>query len=103
MSTTAPRVILCTPLLRPFLYRDCTMPKPRAKAEVLVAATEQGGRLPADARERILNALTVDLRAASERAAKTEDRVAALETQTRHLQEAVLLLCRLGAASQERA
>jgi len=79
------------------------MPKQRAKAEAQVAATEKGGRLPADARQRILTALIVDLRAASEQAAKTEDRVAALETQTRYLQEAVLVLCRLGAAGQEGA
>jgi hypothetical protein len=78
------------------------MPKQKAKAEALVAATEKGGRLPADARERILAALTIDLRAAADQAAKTEDRVAALETHTRHLQQAVLVLCRLGAAGQER-
>jgi hypothetical protein len=78
------------------------MPKQKAKAEALVAAIEKGGRLPADARERILAALTIDLRAAADQAANTEDRVAALETQTRHLQQAVLALCRLGAAGQER-
>jgi hypothetical protein len=78
------------------------MPKQKAKAEALVAATETGGRLPAAARERILTALAADLRAASDQAAKTEDRVAALETETRRLQEAVLVLCRLGAAGQER-
>jgi hypothetical protein len=71
------------------------MPIHRAKAEAILAASAiHMGALDAKAQEQICAALTLDLRTASGRGASTEDRLAALEAHTRHLQESVLELCR---------
>jgi hypothetical protein len=51
------------------------VPKIRANAIALVAASTQGSGLPADQREQIVNALTDDLRAAADAASILENRL----------------------------
>jgi hypothetical protein len=83
------------------------LPKNRAKAEVLVGATTEVGSLSADDRERIVGALTEDLRekssrrrVASAQATSVEERLVKLETQTLVLQEALLEIYRHGAVGR---
>jgi hypothetical protein len=64
------------------------MPKKRAEAEALVAASADGRGVSADYRERIVGALTEDLRAAADAASILENRLLNIEAKLRVLTEA---------------
>jgi hypothetical protein len=66
----------------------------RRRKPIIAATAALMGALDAKAQEQICAALALDLRTASAQGARTpEDRLAAVEAHTRHLQEAVLELC----------
>jgi hypothetical protein len=75
------------------------MPNKRAAAEALFAASTEGRGVSADNRERIVGALTEDLRAASTQAASVDERLIKIEKRMQVLAEALLAMADMSHAS----